>query len=161
MTFKKLLAFFWSGSICAASGCIFADKTICWATWDSGLAGLTAEGWRFSSPSETLGMSSSSSSFLVKVFGLQTTRNHLWSTPTGKGFIGKISGSSEFMGGWGMALRTGQEFKEAELAGMRANIGLWNSLDRVSLLLPPLARTGPWAPSLAQLPLPFLLQFLF
>lgn len=124
----------------------------------SGQPHVRRQEWRFSSSDEIL-ETSPSHLLLVKVLGWQITRNHLWWTQTEKGFIGKILGSSRSLWKVGeLHSELGQEFQEAELAGIRARIRPWNSLDRTLLLLPPQGRTGHGALSLALLP---LLQFLF
>lgn len=84
-------------------------KTIQWAAWDSGLAGLTSGERKGGSllQIKPVGLSSPLHLVLVKIPGLQITRNHLWLSQTEKGFIGKILGSSEFLGDWRIALRTG------------------------------------------------------
>ena len=47
------------------------DKTICWATWDSGWPCWRREEWKVSFPSETFGTPSSPSPLPVKVLALQ------------------------------------------------------------------------------------------
>lgn len=137
MTFKTLLAIFWSGCWCSlldASSLtrLFAEPRGV-RIW---LVLLQERGAKILLSRETSGTPSSLSSLLVKVLGLQMTRNHFWSTHTERGLLAR---SQVVLSVWEAGERhseQGQEFKEAELAGIRARSRPWNSLERVSLLLP-------------------------